>query len=64
MELTDKDRQELEEQLGKVSDRRWGILVSEVATTEDYDEAVEIIIDVVRNFDDYEKEYDDWESRK
>lgn len=64
MELTDKDRQELEEQIGKVSDRRWDILVSEVASTDDYDEAVEIIVDVVRNFDDYEKEYDDWESRK
>ena len=64
MELTEQDRLDLEKQIGKVSDRRWDILVAEVASTDDHDEAVEIIVDVVRNFDDYEKEYDDWESKK
>jgi hypothetical protein len=63
MEMTEQDRVDLEAKFGKMSDKRWGILVAEVSGADEDEDLGEVIVDVVTHFDDYEKEYDFWESK-
>ncbi len=64
MELTEQDRADLEKAYGEMSDKRWNILQAEVAVEDDEVEVIEIVKDVLANFEEYEKEYDFWEELK
>lgn len=64
MQLTEKDRQDIEQSYGPMSDKRWNIMVAEVADVDDIEEVTSILADVLAHFDDYEKEYDFWEEVK
>ena len=64
MQLTEQDRQILEEKYGALSDKRWNIIVAELEDVEDEAEAASILADVLAHFEDYEKEYDLWEEIK
>ena len=64
MELTEQDRKEIEQAYGPMSDKRWNIMVAEVADVDDNDEVASILADVLAHFDEYEKDYDFWEEVK
>lgn len=64
MNLTEQDRADLEKAYGEMSDKRWNILQAELLDEEDEVEVIEIIKDVLANFEEYEKEYDFWEELK
>jgi hypothetical protein len=64
MKLTEQDRKDLETYLGyELSEKRWHIVVSEIDAIEDDEEASDVLVDIITHFDDYEKEYDLWESK-
>ncbi len=65
MELIEQDRTDLEKYLGHtLSDKQWGIVKSEIDVIEDDQEASEVLMDIIANLDEYEKEYDFWEELK
>lgn len=64
MNLTQEDRTILENKYGKMTDKFWNILVDEASVVETEDELIEVITDVYTFPQEYEEEYDLWNSKK
>lgn len=64
MNLVQEDREILENKYGKMTDKFWNILVSESQEAETEDDLIEIVTDVYTFAEEYEKEYDDWNSKQ
>lgn len=62
MELIEQDRTDLEKYLGHtLSEKQWHIVKSEIDAIEDDQEASEVLMDIIANFEEYEKDYDFWQ---